>query len=199
MAYNFIKTPPKPLPEQKQDIPDLEELLNGMNEAVPQDAPAPLAEETTQPVEVPVEETPLPAEAPAPDAATTVPDSIEEPVPEETPAPSPKPATPKKTKTTKRTGQKKPSRKAADDDGSKEKCSIYLPEDLSLSLRMASVLTRQKNSYIAEVALRDLMHRRYQCQNPACYAKFSVSETDDQPSFCPMCGGDKVDRFFIDR
>lgn len=56
MAYNFIKTPPKTLLDEKPDIPDMEALLNGMAETTPQDAlPSPQNAETNQSVKTPAE------------------------------------------------------------------------------------------------------------------------------------------------
>lgn len=197
MAYNFIKTPPKTLPDEKPDIPDMEALLNGMAEVAPQDdTPATQSEEIQPAEEIPTEENAPTEEPPAP----TTEEPVEEPVEQVNEEPTT--SLPTKTfteKKAKHSAGKKAARKSAADDAAKDKCSIYLPEDISIKLRMASVLTRRKNSYIAEIALRDLLTQRYQCQNPACYIKFSLSETEEQPTRCPVCGEERLKRFFIDR
>ena len=81
----------------------------------------------------------------------------------------------------------------------KDKYSIYLSEKVSLSLRMAYLFTKKKFSHLVEISLSDMLWHRYQCQEPKCYHKFSMSETDTEPSFCPVCGSKNIQNLFIDR
>ena len=71
----------------------------------------------------------------------------------------------------------------------KEKYSIYLPPKLSMALRMAYTVSRKnKYSHVVETALTDMLYNRFQCNNPNCLVRFSMSETDITPMYCPYCG-----------
>ena len=127
------------------------------------------------------------------------------PAPEPAPAVSETPKTPKASKQPKtETGASKPPKKSktasADEeaDPDKDKYSIYLPKKLSILMRMVYSVTRKKFSHICEKALEDMLLHRYQCENPACTARFSISEGEATPICCPACGGKKFSPLRLD-
>ena len=135
----------------------------------------------------PIEPT-APANNPAPQQPTSEQKPLTEPTPPEAP---PEKAVP--TSKSVKTKAEKPAKKAAaseedDDVAGKDKYSIYLPPKLSMALRMVYIVTRKKFSHITELALTDMLFRRYQCHNPDCLARFSISEKDVTPRCCPVCG-----------
>ena len=153
-----------PVAPDNNEIPDFEDMQKQMQG------------QTTEPEPAPVEPDPAPAPEPKPAA------------------PKPKPQKPKQKETPKAPPKKQ--RKQDDDEDedegenvNKEKFSIYLPEDLAMSLRLSYVITKKKYSHTAEQALTDMLLNRYQCDE--CTAIFSMSETDESPSYCPSCGGSK--------
>ena len=119
------------------------------------------------------------------------------------PAEEPKPKSAPKTKPDKKSGNetsKKVKKSDSEDEAEpdKDKYSIYLPKKLSMTLRMVYILTRKKYSRLVESALTDMFYHRYQCENPACNACFSMSEHEKLhaprqiPARCPACGGEKI-------
>ena len=154
--------------KDKNDIPALEDLIGVRDEA-------PAATESEKIVSAPAS-IPLSNTGREPDTADT-PATI-----------SPAAKVPKAARQQAKKSEKKP----ADEDTMKEKYSIYLPEDLSLALRAESFYSRKKYSHIVESALTDMLCRRYQCNS--CLTRFSISDTDNRPACCPVCGGKKIER-----
>lgn len=110
--------------------------------------------------------------------------------------PKPKSAPKTKPKTDKKSGKEAPQKpKKSDEEDEagpdKDKYSIYLPKKLSMTMRMVYILTRKKYSRLVETALTDMFYNRYQCEDPKCTARFSMSEIDKVPVCCPACGGKK--------
>lgn len=94
---------------------------------------------------------------------------------------------------------KKTKRSKSDEcEADKEKYSIYLSQKLSLSMRMVCITTRKKFSHLIETALGDMLYNRYQCENPGCNVRFTMSETDTIPCCCPACGGKKFSPLRLD-
>lgn len=102
--------------------------------------------------------------------------------------PSKKPKTPSAPKTPKAPGKKTAKEQEPEDTADKDKYSIYLTKGLSITLRIANICTRKAFSHITECALNDMLRNRYQCDNPNCLTRFSMSETDATPICCPACG-----------
>lgn len=96
------------------------------------------------------------------------------------------------------TKRKKPAKEESEDFADKDKYSIYLPPKLSMALRMVYISTRKKYSHITEIALTDMLFNRYQCHNPKCTARFSISEGDHTPICCPVCGEKKFSPLRMD-
>lgn len=131
-------------------------------------------------------------EAPAAEPVTeTVQDE-----PTKEPPKAPKP--PKEEKKPKSPLGKKSKKAEEEDTAGKEKYSFYLTPKLSLALRMVYIATRKRYSQIAETALSDMLFNRYQCENPGCTARFSISERGDTPTCCPVCGGKKFEPLRLD-
>lgn len=99
---------------------------------------------------------------------------------------------PPATKSKKAGGKEKKSKKDATEPVDKDKYSIYLPKEMSQSLRMAYVVTGRKFSHLAEEALEDMLYHKYQCHEKSCTCRFSMEAGDKVPTRCPACGGNKI-------
>jgi hypothetical protein len=106
-----------------------------------------------------------------------------------------KPADPvERPKSTAGKGKKKKEDDAEDEKDlvNKDKFSIYLPKDLSRSMRIAYAITGKKFSHQAEDALTEMFNQRYQCHKAKCGVRFSVSDASKVPTNCPCCGGKDI-------
>lgn len=99
---------------------------------------------------------------------------------------------PPATRSKKLGGKEKKSNKNATDPVDKDKYSIYLPKEMSQSLRMAYVVTGRKFSHLAEEALEDMLYHKYQCHEKSCTCRFSMEAGAKVPTRCPACGGNKI-------
>lgn len=89
-------------------------------------------------------------------------------------------------------GKEKKGKKASADLVDKDKYSIYLPKEMSQSLRMAYVVTGRKFSHLAEEALEDMLYHKYQCHEKTCTCRFSMEAGKKVPTKCPACGSSKI-------
>lgn len=115
---------------------------------------------------------------------------------EDTPA-TPKAEKPSKPEKPAKKKKDKPAVKNAhkeeyDDTFGKDRINIYLPQGLSTSLRMFSVLSRKPLSNIIEKSLTATLTRHYQCNAPSCMANFAILDTDMPPKCCPLCSGTDI-------
>lgn len=122
---------------------------------------------------------PAPAEPTATEDATTAQLPVDMPEP---------PATRSK----KAGGKEKKGKKDTAEPVDKDKYSIYLPKEMSQSLRMAYVVTGRKFSHLAEEALEDMLYHKYQCHEKSCTCRFSMEAGAKVPTRCPVCGGNKI-------
>lgn len=96
------------------------------------------------------------------------------------------------TKSKKAGGKEKKGKKDTAEPVDKDKYSIYLPKEMSQSLRMAYVVTGRKFSHLAEEALEDMLYHKYQCHEKSCTCRFSMEAGAKVPTRCPVCGGNKI-------
>lgn len=96
------------------------------------------------------------------------------------------------TKSKKAGGKEKKGKKDTAEPVEKDKYSIYLPKEMSQSLRMAYVVTGRKFSHLAEEALEDMLYNKYQCHEKSCTCRFSMEAGAKVPTRCPVCGGNKI-------
>lgn len=138
---------------------------------------------------------PIPADSdPAKEPIDLTMDTAGEDTPHEAPPAGEKPRS-KRGRPPKDTGakHKAPGRKPSVE---KEVTTIHFAPATLQRLRIMHVLNKVSISDIVSDCCDDMLNRSYQCHNPSCNCKFSLSYNEDdtaqKPACCPVCGSDKL-------